>query len=296
MKRRIFSIIGVIIITLIILFIVGNTSPQDDELKTDQQLEFYEEKLNILSFNIQVYGVTKASKPEVMEILADIIMQYDMVAIQEVRDSSGVSVPMLMKLLPPTYTYLLGPREGRSSSKEQYLFIWDSRKFNLLDYWAYPDMNDWFERNPLAVYFETYNDGFDFVVINNHIAPREANIEIPHLLDVVNDVEAHFTESDIIILGDMNADGHYFNEKALQSTFPSYDILIPNNADTTVAPSENTYDRIIVTPSLREDYTGRWGVYYFDSIYDFETLTIEPKEVSDHYPVWIEVYNDYDTD
>ena len=37
--------------------------------------------ITIASFNIQQFGQTKASKPEVMEILSDIIRRYDIVAI-----------------------------------------------------------------------------------------------------------------------------------------------------------------------------------------------------------------------
>ena len=49
---------------------------------------FSNETLRIGAFNIQVFGVTKASKPEVMDVLADIIRTYDIIAIQEIRDKS----------------------------------------------------------------------------------------------------------------------------------------------------------------------------------------------------------------
>jgi len=39
------------------------------------------------SFNIQIFGKTKASKPKVMEVIAKIIRTYDIFVIQEVRDS-----------------------------------------------------------------------------------------------------------------------------------------------------------------------------------------------------------------
>ena len=45
------------------------------------------ETLRIGAFNIQVFGTTKASKPEVMDILADIIRTYDIIAIQEIREN-----------------------------------------------------------------------------------------------------------------------------------------------------------------------------------------------------------------
>src|SRR5437762_3016546 len=40
--------------------------------------------IKIATFNIQVFGKTKLAKPEVMQILADTIRNFDVVAIQEV--------------------------------------------------------------------------------------------------------------------------------------------------------------------------------------------------------------------
>lgn len=49
-------------------------------------------EITIASFNIEAFGQTKASKPEVMEILANIIRKYDIVAIQEIRDAAGTAI------------------------------------------------------------------------------------------------------------------------------------------------------------------------------------------------------------
>ena len=53
------------------------------------------ETITITSFNIQVFGISKAGKPEVMEIITDIITQFDIVAIQEIRDKSGTAIVKL---------------------------------------------------------------------------------------------------------------------------------------------------------------------------------------------------------
>jgi hypothetical protein len=84
----------------------------------------------------------------------------------------------------------------------------------------------------------------------------------------------------------------------LSAVFPDdeYRIIITNDIDTTVAASDNTYDRFIVTASAIEDFAESYGVIRFDEIYDFEKLSIEPKEISDHYPIWAEFFIDRDTD
>ena len=43
--------------------------------------------IRIASFNIQTFGNSKAGKPYVMHTLADIVRQFDIVAIQEIRRS-----------------------------------------------------------------------------------------------------------------------------------------------------------------------------------------------------------------
>ncbi|MBT7807515.1 hypothetical protein HN766_18590, partial [Candidatus Poribacteria bacterium] len=45
--------------------------------------------VTIATFNIQVFGKSKRSKPEVMEVLADIADEFDILAVQEIRDISG---------------------------------------------------------------------------------------------------------------------------------------------------------------------------------------------------------------
>src|SRR3989338_8556650 len=55
----------------------------DDKVNTSSP-----ETITLASFNIQVFGDSKAAKEDVMKALTDIVIQYDIIAIQEVRDSS----------------------------------------------------------------------------------------------------------------------------------------------------------------------------------------------------------------
>jgi endonuclease/exonuclease/phosphatase family metal-dependent hydrolase len=253
--------------------------------------------LRIYSFNIQIFGASKMRKPKVVDVLVDIISQVDVAAIQEVRSSSDEPVQQFMGLLPAHYDYVLGPREGRSASKEQYWVIYNTEKLSVVDSATYDDSDDRFQRSPLAVYFRT-RDSFDFILIDNHIQPSDAESEIAALPEVIRYFQRMWNESDALVVGDFNADGSYYNEDNLASVFPDseYQIIITNDYDTTVAESDNTYDRFIITSSSKEDFTGACGVVYYDAMYDFPSLGIEPKEVSDHFPVWAEFYTDHDTD
>ena len=70
-----------------------------DEDVVKDEADTSKNTIKIASFNIQVFGVSKASKPEVMGILASIISQFDVVAIQEIRDKSGRAVKSLEVLI-----------------------------------------------------------------------------------------------------------------------------------------------------------------------------------------------------
>jgi endonuclease/exonuclease/phosphatase family metal-dependent hydrolase len=246
---------------------------------------------------MQIFGPAKAANSEVTAILADIVSRSSVTAVQELRSAGIGPVTRFMRLLPPEYAFLLGPREGRTRSKEQYWIIYDSSKMRILDERAWPDPEDIFERNPLGVWLQT-RGAFDFILINVHIQPSNAARELAALPEVAQYYQELWGEPDVALAGDFNADGSYYDENDLAALFPedAYRIIIANNYDTTVASGDNTYDRIIITASAVEDYAGACGVLRFDEAYDFSTLSIQPRQVSDHYPVWAEFYIDADTD
>jgi deoxyribonuclease-1-like protein len=272
--------------------------------------------ITIASFNIQIFGVSKAGKPEVMDILAQIIRRYDIVAIQEIRDISETAIVDLRNEVNSdggTYEVITSPRLGRTSSKEQYAFMYDTAAISYKNLSVtYDDdgdldginniddsMNtDTYEREPYAALFGTTSGSFDFVLVNIHIKPDDATAEINLLPDVIDFVSTSLGEPDIICLGDFNADGSYYSEDDYLTVFPATDYLwlIPNTLDTTVAVSDNTYDRFATTIDLANDYAESFGVLYFDQEYDFSALAITPNKVSDHYPIWAEFYVAKDSD
>jgi endonuclease/exonuclease/phosphatase family metal-dependent hydrolase len=255
------------------------------------------DKIRVYSFNIQIFGKSKMNKPKVVDVLVDIVSRGDVIAIQEVRSDTDEPVTQFMGLLPDKFDYVLGPREGRTASKEQFWVIYDTEKIEMLDSATFDDADDRFQRSPMAVHFKTKN-GFDFILIDNHIQPSDAEAEISFLPEVITYFQTMWNEKNVMVMGDFNADGGYYNETKLDSVFPPSDYysVIGNEWDTTVATGDNTYDRFIITAPAKAYFTGECGVVYYDTIYDFDALGIEPKNVSDHYPVWAEFYLDGDSD
>jgi endonuclease/exonuclease/phosphatase family metal-dependent hydrolase len=102
-------------------------------------------------------------------------------------------------------------------------------------------------------------------------------------------------EQDFIVMGDLNADGSYFDEDGASSMSGSeYYWVIDDSVDTTTKSTDYTYDRIIVTYSALGDYTVDSGVYRYDIEYGLSED--ETVAASDHYPVYAELWCGRDVD
>lgn len=256
------------------------------------------ETIRIGAFNVQVFGTTKASKPEVMAILADIIRTYDIIAIQEIRDSSEAALPKLVDLVNSDgsqYQYVVSERLGRTSSKEQYAYVYNSNTVQLTGNphtYPEPEGTDPFHRQPYIAAFKAINGNYDAVLMVIHTDPDEATDEINALSDVMNYTQLLYpVEGDFILMGDLNADGSYFKEGS-SSTLDGHYWLIDDSQDTTTKSTDYTYDRIILADI--SDLYGQFGVHRFDLEYNLtEEQTVA---VSDHYPVFAEFLVNGDMD
>jgi endonuclease/exonuclease/phosphatase family metal-dependent hydrolase len=248
------------------------------------------------AFNLQIFGPTKASNPEVMNVLSNIIRNYDVIAIEEIKDESQTALPSLKNAVNsmgnPQYDYVVSERLGRTQSKEQYAYFYNTQTIELIgNPYVFPDSEDLFEREPFVANFKAKNGSLDFVSITIHAKPENATQEINDLPFVVDDAKKKYQgEDDFIIMGDLNADCDYFNENS-QSPLKSSDYfwIINNSVDTTTKSTVCTYDRIIITSPAKNDFTGDSGVFRFDSVYN---LTYENTiAVSDHYPVYADFWS-----
>lgn len=276
--------ISVVLVLAALLFTAGCSAPVR---KAGVALK--PQTIKIASFNIQIFGESKINKPKVMKTLAKVVRNFDIVAIQEVRSTQDNVIPTLLRYVNTgntRYDYVISRRLGRTGSKEQYAFVYNTKTIQLIPNSAYvvDDPGDVFEREPFIAYFRSRN--FDFKLVNNHIKPEDVSVELRQLAAVINSIYNSSSEKDIIVLGDMNADGSYFNENNLVVIFPLWIQLIGNNEDTTVAVSSNTYDRMMTRKTTADiEYTGRAGVFRWDNEYGV-TDTNFVKSVSDHYPVY----------
>jgi len=146
-----------------------------------------------------------------MEVLADTVREFDIVLIEEIRDSSETTAPIFLEEINlregPKYDFIRSSRVGRTSSKEAYAYFYNNETVEyLIDLaFVYNDTDDVFEREPYVASFTS--GGFDFTLIGIHTKPDDAYHEIGNLTIVFDYVEGLGDERDIIALGDFNADG-----------------------------------------------------------------------------------------
>ncbi|XP_069726355.1 deoxyribonuclease-1-like 2 [Phaenicophaeus curvirostris] len=254
--------------------------------------------LRIGAFNIQAFGDTKMSNEEVVNIIVSILSRYDMVLVQEVRDSDLSAVTQLMERLnsvsTSAYDYEISDLLGRDNYKEMYLFIYRTDVVSVVETYQYEDPEDVFSREPFILRVSApHSKAEQFVLVPLHSAPRDAVAEIDALYDVYLAIINKWGTDNIMFLGDFNADCTYVQPSDWSAirlrTSDLFKWLLPDSADTTVGKSDCAYDRIVVCGAKLK----RSIVPNSAAIYDFQqAFQLEQEEalaVSDHYPVEVKL-------
>ena len=250
--------------------------------------------IRIATFNIQVFGSSKIDKPHVVEILARIVRQFDVVAIQEIRSREQDLLPRFLDVVNATgrkYDYVIGPRLPRTpgaANPEQYAFVFDQETIEVdrLQLYTIDDPDDLLAREPFVAWFRVRgppsDQAFTFTLVNIHTDPDKAAFEVDQLGQVyravVNDGRG---EDDVILLGDFNADC-----QSLERLRRAAAIECALDGQPTNTRGTNSYDNIVFDRHATVEFTGRAGV--LDFMRQFNLTLDQALEVSDHLPVWAE--------
>uniref|UniRef100_A0A9L0I739 Deoxyribonuclease-1-like 1 n=1 Tax=Equus asinus TaxID=9793 RepID=A0A9L0I739_EQUAS len=215
------------------------------------------EAFRICAFNAQRLTLAKVAREHVMDTLVRILARCDIMVLQEVVDSSGSAIPLLLRELKRfdgsgPYDFLSSPPLGRSTYKEQYVYIYRSHKTRALDHYLYNDEDDLFAREPFVAQFTLPSKVLpSLVLVPLHTTPKDVEKELNALYDVFLDVSQRWQSKDVILLGDFNADCASLNKKHLGElvlrTQAGFHWAIADGEDTTVRASTHcTYDRIVL--------------------------------------------------
>ncbi len=256
--------------------------------------------IRIATFNIQRFGDKKAENGPVMDALAKVMAQFDVIAIQEIQSADMTPIRVLVDLINGSggqYAATVSERLGRDTYTESYAFVWDESRIRLAaDAYVVQDPSERMPREPMVASFEARagtaagRRPFRFTLINVHTSPDGvSNTALENEMDVLDDVFIRVREydygvsgeEDCILLGDLNVDAGNLRELGM---IPGI-LTIAGNLKTNTRRSK-TYDHIVMDQNVTREYTGQFGVL------DLQTfLGISEDQalmVSDHLPVWAE--------
>ena len=242
------------------------------------------------SFNIQTFGRAKMSRPEVVQVLVDIVRRFDILAIQELRDGQEGTIPEFLKLVNANgnrYVAEVSPRisYGQGTHSEQLVYIYDSDHIELLTApYVASDVRQIMFRPPFVGHFRYKSrfpdTAFSFVLMNVHTSPQQTAAEFSTLEEIIFRVVQTHPEDDFILLGDLNEEpGKYLSYRWLNNQYAA----IPSHWKTNTAETKN-YDNLVFDFRRTSEFSGQSGVL---NLKEFYQLTREQADtVSDHMPVW----------
>ncbi len=274
----------------------GSAGSDDNSFGPTSPVSQVAGSIRIASFNIQVFGRSKLAKPEVMKVLCEVARRFDVLAIQEIRAKEDDILPRFLAQINATgrrYDFVIGPRLGRSSSKEQYAFIYDTATIEADRGALYTvnDADDLLHREPLVGCFRARgppaNEAFTFSLINIHTDPDETTTELDALATVYKAVRNDGRgEDDIILLGDLNVDENHLGKLGQLPNIGWVISGIPTNTR-----GNKTYDNMVFNRTATGEFTGNAGV--LDLVREYGLPQALALEVSDHLPIWAE-FNIYE--
>jgi endonuclease/exonuclease/phosphatase family metal-dependent hydrolase len=278
-----------------------------------------DQTVNIATWNIREFG-RRRRKPASIHYIAEILNEFDLIAITELRDNL-TDLKRVMDILGPYWDVVVSDFiKDRKGNRERLGFLFDSRSviFTGLAAEADPprlrrgrraDIEDDWWRRPYMASFRAGN--FDFVLLAAHIRWGAAEEDrIPPLRRLAKWVDQRrkqrfAVDKDIIVMGDFNipkvANDRLFD--AISSTGLKIPPALRDVVRTNIAASAKRYDQILHYPTdeARFPATGAGGTLDFNAG-DWKELYPDPGhrpaqarytyELSDHLPLWVQVQTD----
>lgn len=250
--------------------------------------------LMVGTFNIQRFGPDKSGKPEVMKRLRELALPFDILAIQEVvsKDLAVIRsfVEELNKQHQVHFNYVTSPRLGESTYKEQYAFVYDASRVELVEQpFVVSDPEGKMQREPLVARFRVRTadpaTGFSFVLVNVHTQPEHAVDEMNHISDMLNYLEQFYQgeEDDILVLGDFNLSPDKLQTETKFAARPAWKTALSKDIKTNTRKTES-YDNVVFSSTATTEYQNRSGVIDLQERF---TISAEAAlEISDHMPIW----------
>lgn len=247
------------------------------------------EDVSIATWNVRYLSDGSRDAAELRQI-ARVIDRYDLVAIQEARDTEVLE---RLEDILTGYDYIAYHVVGRGQ-RELYAYFYRSRVFEVLgEPYVFADPADKFIREPYVAHFRSGD--FDFTIITIHLlygdSVGDRREELVLLDEVIAAVDsANGPEADILLTGDFN-----FPADDQGWELEGYEAIVAPSTPTTITET-SSYDNIWIDPQVTAEFVGLLEVYAFDEARFGNDDEAASLAVSDHRPVAALFRNDLGDD
>ncbi|TDO94016.1 endonuclease/exonuclease/phosphatase family protein [Flavobacterium sp. 245] len=242
----------------------------------------------ILSWNLENYGKSK-SETEI-NFIASIVLDYDIIAIQEVVAGYGgaQAIAKLTDILNQKgskWNYAVSDPTSSSSYKaERYAFIWKTSKVKLKGKpWLEKKYSLEIDREP---YFATFEIGKKNITLSNfHAITKNRNPETE--IKYFKFLPAEYPDLNLIFAGDFNCPQSHTVFFPLKKM--GYTPILQNQKTTLKQKCKNA---VCLASEFDNIFFKTTGINHINSgiilfYQNFNSLS-EARKISDHLPVWIE--------
>ncbi len=271
-----------------------------------------DETINVATWNIREFGRRQRSKASI-HFIAEILNQFDLIAVTEVRDNLN-DLSRVLKILGPYWRAVFSDYDGDpGGNRERIAYVYDKRavsftglaaeaegprkKVKATGEWL-PKLSWW--RKPYMASFRA--GSFDFVLLTAHIrwgsGATERHAPLKLLAEWVDKRRRakYSVDKDFIVLGDFNipktGDKLY---KALTSKGLQMPSALKGTPGRNLSKTKH-YDQILHSPMADNVFSSRGGVldFYAGSFKPLYRGVNKTKakltyELSDHLPLWIQL-------
>ncbi len=283
-----------------------------------------DETINVAVWNIREFGKKRRTKPA-LHYIAEILGQFDLIALVELRDNLS-DLGSVLPILGPSWDVVYSDwMDDPGANHERIGFLYDQRAvtFNGLAAEVDPPRkkstteflaNQSFWRAPYMCSFRAGN--FDFIAIATHtrwgdgLEGRKAELQM--LADWIDTrfKRKYVEDHDLIVMGDFNVPK--IGDELFQA-LTSRGLQIPQSllelkAGDQVLKGTNLgktarYDQILHLPTMKNRFSDRGGTLdFFKSDADIKTLFPGKNytrvqfsfQLSDHLPLWVQINTDID--
>ena len=262
----------------------GGASPQNAPWRAST-----EHVIRIGSFNANGFNDSKMKDAKTVSVMADIIRQFDVVALQEFDSSNAFALKRFVKQLNASgrdFEILRGTGQAGLANHQQAAILYDASTIELesSQYYHINDPDHVLDRDPLVAWFRTRaNEGaFTFTLVNVHLTSQGDQPEVSQISQIFRAVRNDGRgEDDVILAGDFGISGFQLNQLAVSQGLQAVNVDVPTDTSST-----NQLDNFLLDPLATSEFTGESGVFDFLKLFNF---TLEQAMfVSDHMPVWAE--------